>query len=268
MIDEYGHSTATKFYKHGRPPTTSPNRKTKYIGVELEVVGKEGISWDELEAVSDEIQSIRDDLIIKEDCTVHDGFEIVTQPMDLEYHLHDFPWEDICDCLLNEGFTSFHSPNNCCGAHTSLSITPFSQVDRLKIAHWWTMLELLHKKISQRIPGSYCHMAKASKKDIGSELFHKYCHGDVLNFERNERIEFRQYKGTLDWESILGYVSYVDALGSFAKMAPVNMFLNPGWEAWDLFMDVIKEKKYKMLRKYIEEKISEDVLKAEFGERK
>lgn len=268
MINEYGHTNTSYFYEHGDRLRYSPNYKKKYLGMELEVCGPEDCGERFLQEISDEIQGIRGEVDIKWDCTVRDGFEIVTQPMDLEYHLYDFPWRDICEFLQDEGFTSFNAPEDCCGAHTSLSIHPFSQVERLKIAHWWTVLERLHKKISQRATGDFCDMRKAGKKDLGAEIFRKYRHGLVLNFARNERIEFRQYKGTLDWESILGYVSYVDALGSFAKMAPVNMFLNPSWKAWDMFRDIMKERKYKILRKYINEKISQSDLEAEFGIRK
>ena len=54
-------------------------------------------------------------IYIKYDGSLDDGFEIVSHPATLNYHLNDFPWEDILHYAVQMGYRSHQT--STCGLH-------------------------------------------------------------------------------------------------------------------------------------------------------
>lgn len=89
-IEDYYYKPNPIFYGNG----------TRYFGVELEVDGA-GECDDNAEDVMSIGNRKADHIYCKHDGSLDDGFEIVTHPMTLDYHIHNMPWAAVLDSSNN-----------------------------------------------------------------------------------------------------------------------------------------------------------------------
>lgn len=94
----------------------------RYFGVELEVDygGKDN---DNAKEVLDIANYDRENIYIKSDGSLDDGFEIVTHPMTLNYHINLMPWEEVMRKLIRMGYKSHKA--GTCGLHIHINRTAF-----------------------------------------------------------------------------------------------------------------------------------------------
>jgi len=100
-IEDYSYKPEPIFYGKGE----------RYFGVELEVDcgGKDGENARNLK----DIANCRQERIyIKSDGSLDDGFEIVSHPMTLDYHMNEMNWETILHEAINIGYKS-HQTSTC-----------------------------------------------------------------------------------------------------------------------------------------------------------
>lgn len=83
VIHSYSYKPSPVFYGKGL-----------FMGVELEIDGG-GESNQNAERIIEIANSDAEHVYIKHDGSLHDGFEIVTHPMNLEYHMKSMPWKKI-----------------------------------------------------------------------------------------------------------------------------------------------------------------------------
>lgn len=107
-----------------------------------------------LDIASDE----EDRLYIKNDSSIEDGFELVTHPMTLDYHINVMPWQNIMKCLINMGYMSHKT--STCGLHCHINRTAFGETREEQeevIArilyfvehHWEEMLRFSRRSVNQ-----------------------------------------------------------------------------------------------------------------------
>ena len=96
----------------------------RFFGVELEIDdgGEEDSAARDIMDVGNRVG---EHIYCKHDGSLHDGFEIVTHPMSLEYHMHKMPWEAITDKARNLGYTSHQAET--CGLHIHVNRTSFGE---------------------------------------------------------------------------------------------------------------------------------------------
>lgn len=97
----------------------------RYFGVELEV--DYGGHCDDnareiLDIANDEHE---ENLYIKHDGSIDDGFEMVTHPMTLDYHKNIMPWQNIMKRLIQMGYTSHKTTT--CGLHCHINRSAFGE---------------------------------------------------------------------------------------------------------------------------------------------
>lgn len=79
-----------------------------YYGIELEI--DKGGEFDEnAERLLDIANSLDERLYCKHDGSINEGFEIVSHPMSLDYHIHDMNWPDILDKAVNMNYRSHNT---------------------------------------------------------------------------------------------------------------------------------------------------------------
>lgn len=61
-----------------------------------------------LELANDQEEQI----YIKHDGSLNEGFEIVTHPMTLRYHRENMPWKEVCHQVVEQGYRS-HMTDTC-----------------------------------------------------------------------------------------------------------------------------------------------------------
>ena len=194
----------------------------RFYGVELEIdgAGENGCNARKLLQLSNEKN---ERIYCKHDGSLNDGFEIVTHPMSLDYHLHQMPWERICEETVSMGYTSHQA--RTCGLHVHVSRDAFGGTEAQQDAaiarilyffekHWEELL-----KFSRRTQRQLEHWAAryGFKEQPGEILEHakKGYHGGrytCVNLTNRDTIEFRIFRGTLKYNTLIATLQLVDRI--------------------------------------------------------
>lgn len=208
-IKEYGYKPIPVFYGEGE----------RFFGVELEI---DGAGEDEENAGS--ILNIgnadHDHIYCKHDGSLDDGFEIVTHPMSLDYHLHHMPWSDILEKARELGYYSHQAET--CGLHIhvsceALGATP-SERDAViaRILYFvernWNELLRFSRRTSRQLQR---WAARYGYKDQPQEMLvhvksKNYSRYTCVNLTNDSTIEFRIFRGTLKLNTLIATLQMVN----------------------------------------------------------
>ena len=170
------------------------------------------------------------------------GFEIVSQPMAIDYHLKSMGWEQVLSKASKLGYTS---SNDTCGMHVHMSRLGFGETEDeqdLGISKVLLFFERNWRDIvtfSRRTPLELSKWAKSygSKeavepegllkraKDRSKERDGKY---HALNLKNSNTLEVRVFKGTLDLEQFVANLQFCDMLYKIAEL-PLREVLSLDW---------------------------------------
>ena len=216
-----------------------------YYGVEVEID-----NGDHKQEAARDIQAAGGDHIyLKEDGSLsYTGFEIVTHPATLDYHVNHFPWTDICRTALSYGYRSHDT--DTCGLHIHASrslfgdttteqdltiakvillidrwydsyIVQFARRDISKMQHW------AGKPNADIRPGDNdADAVNKSKKSADSRY-------KAVNLQNYKTVEFRFFKGTLKRYTIIASIQWVDTIINYCKATPLKDLFNTTWD--DIF---------------------------------
>ncbi|MGN1411442.1 MAG: hypothetical protein ACI4WH_02890 [Oscillospiraceae bacterium] len=90
VIEDYSYKPEPIFYGEGN----------RYYGIELEV-DKGGSYSNYAEQILDTANVRNQHIYIKSDGSLDDGFEIVSHPMTLDYHINEMDWESVLQTAKN-----------------------------------------------------------------------------------------------------------------------------------------------------------------------
>lgn len=219
-IEEYSYKPIPNFCGDG----------LRYFGVELEVDrgGEDEGNAEELLSIAN--AEGQDRLYIKHDGSLNDGFELVTHPMTLDYHLSKMPWADLLKTAREQGYRSHQT--STCGYHIHVNRDAFGETEDEQepcIArilyfvekHWEELL-----KFSRRTASQLDHWAaRYGYKEHPLEILDraKCSHGDrytCINLSNTETIEFRMFRGTLKLNTLFATLQLVD------RICDVALFLS------------------------------------------
>lgn len=219
--------------------------KTAGYGLEVEI----DKGSDKEDAARDIMSAGRDHIYIKEDGSLsRDGMEIVTHPATLDYHINQFPWTDICQTALSYGYRSHDT--DTCGLHIHASRSLFGDsileqdltiakiillVDRWYDTH---ILRFARRNLSKMRqwadkpnadikPGDDdTNAVEKSKKTADSRY-------KAVNLCNYSTVEFRFFKGTLNRDTIIASIQWVDTMINYCRSTPLSDLFNTSWE--DIF---------------------------------
>ena len=153
----------------------------------------------------------------KHDGSLDDGFEIVTHPMSLDWHLHQMPWEAILNKAVQMGYLSHRA--NTCGLHVHVSRDAFgftregqdcaiSRALYFVEKHWNELLRFSRRTQRQldRWAARYGYKDDPQehiKKGYGSRY-------TCVNLTNEETIEFRIFRGTLKYNTLIATLQMVN----------------------------------------------------------
>ena len=177
------------------------------------------------------------------------GFEMVTQPAGLDVHR-----EKLAKILTNpdikRGIRSHQGGR--CGLHVHVGkkylTTP--QMARIQAFVNDYRNEALIRKIARRYNAGYCRLqpqkAKISLNDKGP--VDRY---EMVNTMNSETIEFRVFRGSMRYESVMSAIEFVNALCVFCMpgMASISQFTSIGFKQF-ILQDFMKSDT-KFLRGYL-----------------
>jgi hypothetical protein len=187
----------------------------RFFGVELETEIKiDYITKDKAaERLHDLINggSIGKNIFFENDGSLNYGFEMVTHPMSLPAHRE--LWKFLQD---KEAIKYMRSHNtSSCGLHVHVSRRGLSSLQIAKIVTFINNRdnEQLIRAVARRYADGYC---KIKDKTIG-----KSCRSEdryeAVNITPRETIEFRIFKGSLKYESVVSAIEFAHAITEFCK---------------------------------------------------
>jgi hypothetical protein len=214
VIDAY-HSSRTRGFAIVESAWFKRHRRA--YGLELEVQNRNGENSQTAAGRIHEVlnPSLRrgEYCYFERDASIGEGFEIVTQPAGLDIHR-----EKLALFLNNEdlkrGLRSHEGGN--CGLHIHVGRQFLTQAQIYRVQSFLNDVrnEGLIRKISRRYSNSYARikyeMAKLSA--IGKNSGERY---EALNVTNRDTVEFRIFRGSLRYESVVAALEFVDSLLTF-----------------------------------------------------
>ena len=225
-----------------------------FYGVELEIDkgGEDNLNAQKLIDIANEST---ERIYCKHDGSINNGFEIVTHPMSLDYHINNMNWLDIFEKAVQMDYRSHNT--STCGLHIHCSRSAFGKdyaeqertIGRLVFfveKHWNELV-----KFSRRTPENLNHWAakyatisstteetykKAKDKRMGRYV--------AVNLENYNTIEFRLFRGTLRYKTFIATLQLVDEICYWA----INLSDKEMEElSWSDFVSKILPKKFELI---------------------
>ena len=210
----------------------------RYFGVELEI-DEAGESERNAEKLLDIGNRNIEQIHCKHDGSLEDGFEIVTHPMSLDYHLNCMPWAEIMHEAVKMGYRSHQA--GTCGLHVHVSRAAFGDTKERQdnaIArvlffvekHWNEMLR--YSRRTQRQLDRWA--ARYGYKDQPGEMMEHVKKGygnryTCVNLTNETTIEFRIFRGTLKYNTLIATLQMVNRICDVAIYLSDNELKALSW---------------------------------------
>lgn len=247
---------AINSYSYKPEPVFSGNSNL-YLGVELEIDGG-GYNHDNAQKILD----IEPLVYCKYDGSLSDGFEIVSHPCDLEYHMNNMKWQEILQKCIDMRYTSHNA--NTCGLHIHISKNALGnttiQQDKT-IANILYFTEYFYDKMlkfSRRTPEQLERWAKRygiepNEKPLDILDKAKKCGNryQAVNLLPYHTIEFRLFRGTLKYTTFIATLQFVNLICEISKELSIDDMSKINWEYVKYMID---DKNYTELKQYLIER--------------
>ncbi len=249
-IHDYSYKPAPMFYGEGN----------RFFGVELEIDdgGKDYFNARQILKLANDA---KEHIYIKEDGSLSDGFEIVSHPMTLDYHKNNMDWQEMMKKALAMGYYShqsgttglhIHVNKSCFGEYADEQENPISRVLYFVEMFWNEMLCFSRRTESQMKQWANRYGRKNFPKET---LYHakgsKNGRYTCVNLNNYETIEFRLFRGTLKYNTLIATLQMVneicDVAISFSDEELDNL-------SWNKFVSQLDNKKVPELIQYLKER--------------
>lgn len=240
-----------------------------FMGVELEI--DKGGNDDENAKILLDIANCHDEhMYCKHDGSIDYGFEMVSHPMSLDYHINDMNWLEVFNKAVSLGYRSHQT--STCGLHIHVNRSAFGEthdqqedvISRIVYfieAHWNELL-----KFSRRTEAGIMRWASRygiadnakltydkAKKNTGRYV--------AVNLANYHTIEFRIFRGTLRYKTFIAALQLVDEICRLAIIFDDKTFEDMSWS--DFAAGISKKDKPELIeylkskRLYVNEEITE-----------
>ncbi|SEH86682.1 Putative amidoligase enzyme [Ruminococcus flavefaciens] len=262
--DEVDRNRSIHDYNFKPEPIFYGDDSSRYFGVELEIDcgGKDSDNADELLAIANRGA---EHIYIKGDGSLDDGMELVTHPMSLEYH-KQFCWEDIMKKAIYLGYRSHQT--STCGLHIHVNrscLGDDQEEQELVIGHILLFIEQHWNELLKFSRRSEYSMARWASRygyeNSAKAILDKAKKGGngryaALNLMNWTTIEFRLFRGTLKYNTLIAALELVNAICDVALNMAEDEIAN---QSWSDFVQTLKEPELvqylKERRLYINEEI-------------
>ncbi len=208
------HSIIKNYHAHkGEYEPVGYDQYDRYIGIELECDGFD--DYDDMMSAAESIaHNYRDAVVLEQDCSLYNGFEIITQPHSTAA-LEDLDIEDICATLERCGADfapssaglHMHFSRTWLGATAEERRETIINLTRAYVANWSQLVELSGRNDYCGIDEYACRpscYADDDDNDVYYALNSRYC---AINNENSRTIEFRLGAGVLSGAFIRNWVN-------------------------------------------------------------
>ncbi len=232
QIHDYYYKPEPVFYGEG----------SRYFGVELEIDGAGENSRNACQLMRLANRG-RELIYCKHDGSLADGFEIVTHPMTLDFHRDKMPWMEVAGKAVSMGYTSHQA--GTCGLHVHVNRTAFGVTEVTQDAciarilyfvekHWEELLKFSRRTQRQLERWAARYGYKEQPREI-LEHAKKGGHGGryaCVNLQNNSTIEFRMFRGTLKYNTLIATLQLVDKICDVAVNLLDEELKNLSWTSF------------------------------------
>ena len=210
-IEEYGYKPEPIFYGEG----------SRYFGVELEIDGA-GKDDDSAARIKRQTNIRCEHIYCKSDGSLDDGFEIVTHPATLDYHMTCMYWDDVLQEAVHMGYRSHQT--STCGLHVHINREALGEdrdeqekvIERILYfveLHWNEIF--IFSRRSQHNMNRWA--ARYGMEKTGKEILDKAKKGNTgryaaVNLCPYHTIEFRLFRGTLKANTLFATLEFVNRI--------------------------------------------------------
>lgn len=208
-----------------------------YLGFELEAGG---VSISERNDIAETISDGEETFYLKEDGSIPDyGFELVSHPITLKRH-KELDWEITLKEMSNGGMKSHDLGESGCGLHVHVSRNYLTSYKWLLIDWFISKYQDKFELIARRKETHWARFKKSNGlpvKDVyGKSSGTRY---QAVNFENRNTVEFRLFRGTLNFSTFMATLEIVDALVHWARQLSISDIL-ASKDAFRNFTDYIR----------------------------
>ena len=260
VIHDYGYKPSAEFHtRKGVYSSIPADVKDLFFGIEDECD-----KGDDASATAEKIQDITDALYIKHDGSLDCGFEMVTHPCTLAYHMYEMPWKHICKTALSGGFKSHDA--RTCGLHVHVGVAQMSDnrdeqdsiVARIVLLvdrHWDALVKFSRRNSNQlrwaerpQLSHTNRPVDRWEQDALDTVRDGRYQAVNLTNRNRNNTIEFRLFNGTLKRDTIIATLQFLNNLCKYAMTHTTEEALASS------FTDIVSVEGFKELKTYLEER--------------
>ncbi|MBQ7033884.1 MAG: amidoligase family protein [Clostridia bacterium] len=240
-----------------------------FMGVELEI-DKGGEDNENAEALLDIANRYKEHMYCKHDGSIDNGFEMVSHPMSLEYHMSEMNWGDIFRHAVSMDYRSHQT--STCGLHIHVSRSAFgksideqedviSRIVYFVENHWNELLKFSRRteETINRWASRYgiSTTAKDTYKNAKDRHMGRYV---AVNLENYSTIEFRLFRGTLCYKTFVATLQLIYEICRFAIQMNDKSMERLSWSEFVLKIPPDKAELIEYLkvkRLYVNEKMEE-----------
>jgi rRNA maturation protein Nop10 len=233
VINRYSYKPFPKF--HLFPTEKTEKGRPLFMGVELEI---DGGGEDHYFAELILSEGYPGFLYAKKDGSLQNGFEIVSHPATLAFHLIEAGWENVLRKAHELGYTSHD--NKRCGLHIHINRTFWGpdeedwEIGELKLLIFFERFWDKIVKFSRRTPSQierYCSRygtedIETAKRQNGDNRYY------ALNFQNRYTIEIRIFRGTLRIDTFFATLQFVHYLCHYLKERSAHELQKATWESF------------------------------------
>ena len=249
-LRDYGYKPEPIFYGNG----------SRFFGVELEI-DDGGRESEHARILSQIANQAEPRIYVKTDSSLHDGLELATHPMTLEYHRTMMPWKKVMESALSLGYLSHKTTT--CGLHIHVNRNCFSTNGEIQddcigrvlffVERFWE--EML--RFSRRTQPQMDRWAsRYGYKEQPSEILNHAKKGSkgrytCVNITNYHTIEFRMFRGTLKLNTLIAALQMVNEICNAAVSMSDKQLAALSWCE---FMERLNPEKVPELIAYLKER--------------
>lgn len=241
-----------------------------FYGVELEI-DKGGEEHSNAQNLLDIANENEERIYCKHDGSINDGFEMVSHPMTLDYHINNMNWLDVFEKAVEMDYRSHNT--STCGLHIHCSRSAFGKdYDEQEQAigrvvffverHWNELVKFSRRTLDNlnHWAAKYATISSTTEETYKKAKDKRMGRYVAVNLENYNTIEFRLFRGTLRYKTFLATLQLVDEICYCA----INM-TDKEMEglSWSDFVSRILPKKYELIeylkskRLYVNDAVTE-----------
>ncbi|HCB95517.1 MAG TPA: zinc-binding protein [Ruminococcus sp.] len=225
-----------------------------FYGIELEI-DKGGEDSQNAEKLLDIANSRDERIYCKHDGSISDGFEIVSHPMSLDYHINTMNWLDIFEEAIRMRYRSHNT--STCGLHIHCSRSAFGKnyeeqekaIGRIVffVEKHWNELVKFSRRTSENLnrwAAKYATISNTTEETYKKAKDKRMGRYVAVNLENCNTVEFRLFRGTLRYKTFIATLQLVDEICNLA----INLSDREMEElSWSDFVSMILPKKFELI---------------------